>query len=338
MASIRKLIKGKTMLLSVENLKSEFPVKGGIVKATEDVSFTVDLGQTLAIVGESGSGKSVTALSIMGLLPPPGRISAGSIRFAGKELLQLDPSAYRAMRGSEMAMIFQEPMTSLNPVYRVGEQIAEAIRTHNDLDKKTARSMTEEILHNVGISSPRQRAQDYPHQMSGGMRQRVMIAMALCCNPRLLIADEPTTALDVTIQAQILDLINRLQSERDMAVLLVTHDLGVVSEVADHVVVMYCGRVVEAAEVRSLFAEPLHPYTLGLLKSVPRIDSDDHERLYMIRGSVPNPQKLPPGCSFSDRCDYCMDICRQERPTPQLVGSHQISCHLYQGNDSRSQL
>ena len=326
------------MLLEVEGLSTEFPIKGGIVKAVDDVSFGVDIRQTLAIVGESGSGKSVTALSIMGLLAAPGRITAGSVRFNGQELLTLDAKRYRSLRGAEMAMIFQEPMTSLNPVYRVGEQIAEAIRTHTDLDKKAADQRVVELLHRVGIPSPEQRARDYPHQMSGGMRQRVMIAMALSCNPRLLIADEPTTALDVTIQAQILDLINRLQAETEMAVLLVTHDLGVVSEVADSVVVMYCGRIVESAGVRALFAEPLHPYTLGLLRSVPQIDDDDSSRLYMIRGSVPNPLELPEGCQFSDRCDYCMAVCRSEVPSTVSVGSHRVACHLYDGTEGGSKL
>jgi len=326
------------MLLSVEHLSTEFPVKGGIVKAVEDVSFAVDSGQTLAIVGESGSGKSVTALSIMGLLTPPGRISAGSVHFADHDLMQISPRQYRALRGSEMAMIFQEPMTSLNPVYRVGEQITEAVRTHTKLKRSAARELAVEMLYRVGIPSPAERARDYPHQMSGGMRQRVMIAMALALNPRLLIADEPTTALDVTIQAQILDLINRLRQETQMAVLLVTHDLGVVSETADLVVVMYCGSIVETASVRSLFAQPMHPYTLGLLKSVPQIDSDDSERLYMIRGSVPNPLQLPLGCQFSDRCDYATELCRKERPRTVQVADHQVNCHLYNGSEQGSQL
>jgi peptide/nickel transport system ATP-binding protein len=326
------------MLLSVEHLSTEFPVKGGIVKAVDDVSFAVDSGQTLAIVGESGSGKSVTALSIMGLLTPPGRISAGSVHFAGHDLMQISPKQYRALRGSEMAMIFQEPMTSLNPVYRVGEQITEAVRTHTKLKGSAARELAVEMLYRVGIPSPAERARDYPHQMSGGMRQRVMIAMALALNPRLLIADEPTTALDVTIQAQILDLINRLRLETQMAVLLVTHDLGVVSETADQVVVMYCGSIVETASVRSLFAQPMHPYTLGLLKSVPQIDSDDSERLYMIRGSVPNPLQLPLGCQFSDRCDYASELCHLKRPRTVQVADHQVNCHLYNGSEQGSQL
>jgi len=327
------------MLLQVKNLSTEFPVKGGIVPAVDDVSFSVDQGQTLAIVGESGSGKSVTALSIMGLLAEPGRITSGSIVFEGHELRSLPEKDYRELRGRDMAMIFQEPMTSLNPVYRIGEQIAEAIRTHTELKKAAAWAQAIDLLQRVGIPEAKQRASDYPHQMSGGMRQRVMIAMALACNPHLLIADEPTTALDVTIQAQILDLINRLQAETQMAVLLVTHDLGVVSETADLVVVMYCGRVVESAGVRSLFNTPLHPYTLGLLNSVPQIDAtDDSKHLYMIRGSVPNPLAMPPGCHFSDRCDYCRSICQQETPpTITLGNNHQVACHLYDGLDGSAE-
>jgi peptide/nickel transport system ATP-binding protein len=317
------------MLLSIKNLSTEFPVKKGVVHAVQDVSFEVDTGQTLAIVGESGSGKSVTALSIMGLLAETGIISAGEILFDGRDLRKLSDKEYRALRGNQMAMIFQEPMTSLNPVYRVGDQIVESIMTHTDLKKKAARARAVELLGYVGIPSPAQRARDYPHQMSGGMRQRVMIAMALACNPKLLIADEPTTALDVTIQAQILDLINRLQAENNMAVLLVTHDLAVVSEVADQVAVMYCGQIVEKAEVRSLFRDPMHPYTLGLLKSIPKIEDDDTKRLYMIKGSVPNQLDMPPGCHFSDRCDSCMDICRTQEPGLVTVGDHQVRCLLF---------
>ncbi|MDR2957559.1 MAG: ABC transporter ATP-binding protein [Coriobacteriales bacterium] len=326
------------MLLSVNHLSTEFPIKGGIIKAVDDVSFSVDLGQTLAIVGESGSGKSVTALSIMGLLSPPGYVSGGSVLFDDQSLFELSTKDYRSLRGSAMAMIFQEPMTSLNPVYRVGEQIAETVMAHTDLKRQAAWQLAIEMLHRVGIPSPAERARDYPHQMSGGMRQRVMIAMALACNPRLLIADEPTTALDVTIQAQILDLINRLREETEMAVLLVTHDLGVVSEVADLVVVMYCGSIVESADVRSLFAEPMHPYTLGLLQSVPQIDADDSQRLYMIRGSVPNPLNLPSGCAFCDRCDYALESCRLVKPETVSVGAHLVTCHLYDGSEQSSKL
>lgn len=321
------------MLLSVKNLSTEFPVKKGIVRAVEDVSFDVDQGEILAIVGESGSGKSVTSLSIMGLLAEPGHVAGGSLEFEGKDLATLSEKQYRELRGNDMAMIFQEPMTSLNPVYRVGNQIVEAIRTHEKVSKAEAKDRAVDLLRKVGIPSPEARINDYPHQMSGGMRQRVMIAMALACNPKRLIADEPTTALDVTIQAQILDLLRRLRDDTGMAVLLITHDLGVVSETADRVVVMYCGQVVEEAEVRTLFDHPMHPYTLGLLKSIPRLEDDDSKRLYMIKGMVPNPLEMPPGCHFSDRCDSCMDICRTKVPELVDVDGHKVRCFLYESAD-----
>ena len=321
------------MLLSVKNLSTEFPVKKGIVRAVEDVSFDVDQGEILAIVGESGSGKSVTSLSIMGLLAEPGHVAGGSLEFEGKDLATLSEKQYRELRGNDMAMIFQEPMTSLNPVYRVGNQIVEAIRTHEKVSKAEAKDRAVDLLRKVGIPSPEARINDYPHQMSGGMRQRVMIAMALACNPKLLIADEPTTALDVTIQAQILDLLRRLRDDTGMAVLLITHDLGVVSETADRVVVMYCGQVVEEAEVRALFDHPMHPYTLGLLKSIPRLEDDDTKRLYMIKGMVPNPLEMPPGCHFSDRCDSCMDICRTQMPKLVDAGGRKVRCFLYEDAD-----
>ena len=324
------------MLLSVKNLSTEFPVKKGIVKAVEDVSFDVDAGEILAIVGESGSGKSVTSLSVMGLLAEPGHVAGGSMEFEGKDLVHLSERDYRALRGNDMAMIFQEPMTSLNPVYRVGKQIVEAIRTHENVSKKEARERAIDMLRKVGIPSPEKRIDDYPHQMSGGMRQRVMIAMALSCNPKLLIADEPTTALDVTIQAQILDLLRRLRDDTGMAVLLITHDLGVVSETADRVVVMYCGQVVEEAEVRTLFDHPMHPYTLGLLKSIPRLEDDDSKRLYMIKGMVPNPLEMPPGCHFSDRCDSCMDICLEKIPNMVDIVGHKVRCFLYENADGEA--
>ena len=324
------------MLLSVRNLCTDFPVKRGIVHAVEDVSFDVDAGEILAIVGESGSGKSVTSLSVMGLLAEPGHVAGGSMEFEGKDLVHLSERDYRALRGNDMAMIFQEPMTSLNPVYRVGKQIVEAIRTHENVSKKEARERAIDMLRKVGIPSPEKRIDDYPHQMSGGMRQRVMIAMALSCNPKLLIADEPTTALDVTIQAQILDLLRRLRDDTGMAVLLITHDLGVVSETADRVVVMYCGQVVEEAEVRTLFDHPMHPYTLGLLKSIPRLEDDDSKRLYMIKGMVPNPLEMPPGCHFSDRCDSCMDICREKIPNLVDIDGHKVRCFLYENADGEA--
>ena len=321
------------MLLSVKNLSTEFPVKKGIVRAVEDVSFDVDQGEILAIVGESGSGKSVTSLSIMGLLAEPGHVAGGSLEFEGKDLATLSEKQYRELRGNDMAMIFQEPMTSLNPVYRVGNQIVEAIRTHEKVSKAEAKDRAVDLLRKVGIPSPEARINDYPHQMSGGMRQRHGDHHALACNPKLLIADEPTTALDVTIQAQILDLLRRLRDDTGMAVLLITHDLGVVSETADRVVVMYCGQVVEEAEVRTLFDHPMHPYTLGLLKSIPRLEDDDSKRLYMIKGMVPNPLEMPPGCHFSDRCDSCMDICRTKVPELVDVDGHKVRCFLYESAD-----
>ena len=324
------------MLLSVKNLSTEFPVKKGIVRAVEDVSFDVDAGEILAIVGESGSGKSVTSLSVMGLLAEPGHVAGGSMEFEGKDLTKLSEKQYRELRGNDMAMIFQEPMTSLNPVYRVGKQITEAIRTHEKVSKAEAKTRAVDLLRKVGIPSPEARINDYPHQMSGGMRQRVMIAMALACNPKLLIADEPTMALDVTIQAQILDLLRRLRDDTGMAVLLITHDLGVVSETADRVVVMYCGQVVEEADVRELFDHPMHPYTLGLLKSIPRLEDDDTKRLYMIKGMVPNPLEMPPGCHFSDRCDSCMDICRQQIPDLVDLDGHKVRCFLYENAEGEA--
>ena len=316
------------MLLDVKNLETEFKVKRGTVKAVNGVSFQVDKGEILAVVGESGSGKSVTSLSIMGLIRDPGRVSGGEILFNGEDLLKKNHKEMEKIRGDRISMIFQEPMTSLNPVYRIKDQIMENILTHEKVSKEEAYKRAVKMLELVGIPDPEKRAHDYPHQMSGGMRQRVMIAMALSCHPELLIADEPTTALDVTIQAQILDLINRLRNELGMAVLLITHDLGVVAETADRVVVMYCGRVVEQASVMQLFTKPLHPYTRGLMDSIPRLD-EDRERLYMIKGIVPDPTNLPKGCPFADRCDHCMDKCREHMP--KLVETEvgrQVRCFL----------
>lgn len=318
------------MLLEVNHLITEFKLKRGIVRAVDDISFSIDKGEILAIVGESGSGKSVTSLSIMGLLQYPGRIVGGEIRFKSQDLSKLSRKELQAVRGSQISMIFQEPMTSLNPVMRIKDQIMENIMTHMQLSKREALERTIEMLDTVGIPSAAQRANDYPHQMSGGMRQRVMIAMALACEPELLIADEPTTALDVTIQAQILELLNRMREKFHMAILLITHDLGVVSESADRVIVMYCGKVMEEADVRSLFARPLHPYTVGLLQSIPQMDDDSDKRLYMIKGMVPNPLDMPPGCPFSDRCDHSIKRCTQEMPELQEVDGHKVRCFLYE--------
>ncbi len=317
------------MLLEVNNLKTEFQLKKGIVRAVDNVSFEIDKGEILAIVGESGSGKSVTSLSIMGLLQEPGRVAGGEILYNGEDLLQKSKKEMQAIRGDKISMIFQEPMTSLNPVYKIKDQIMESIMTHMDISKKEAYQRAVEMLNIVGIPSPEERANDYPHQMSGGMRQRVMIAMALSCNPELLIADEPTTALDVTIQAQILELLYQMREKFNMAVLLITHDLGVVAEAADRVVVMYCGKVVEQAEVKALFKNPMHPYTLGLLKSIPRLDDNGEERLYMIRGMVPNPLNMPKGCPFSDRCDKCMERCTRHMPALTEHDGHKVRCFLY---------
>ena len=316
------------MLLEVKDLETEFKVKRGTVKAVNGVSFEVDKGEILAVVGESGSGKSVTSLSVMGLIRDPGRVAGGEILFNGENLLKKSTKEMQAVRGDKISMIFQEPMTSLNPVYRVKDQIMETILTHTTMNKKEALKRAIEMLDLVGIPAPEQRVNDYPHQMSGGMRQRVMIAMALPCDPELLIADEPTTALDVTIQAQILDLINRLREKLGMAVLLITHDLGVVAETADKVVVMYCGRVVEQATVEQLFTKPLHPYTQGLLDSIPKMD-EDRERLYMIKGIVPDPIHLPKGCSFADRCDKCMEKCREHMPKLSVTeDGRKVRCFL----------
>ncbi|PHV71001.1 peptide ABC transporter ATP-binding protein [Sporanaerobium hydrogeniformans] len=316
------------MLLEVKNVKTEFKMKKGMVKAVNDVSFQCEKGEILAIVGESGSGKSVTSLSIMGLLARNAKVTEGEILFKGENLLDKSASEMRAIRGNQISMIFQEPMTSLNPVLRIGDQLTESIILHMKLSKQEAMQRAVEMLELVGIPSPSQRVKDYPHQMSGGMRQRVMIAMALACNPELLIADEPTTALDVTIQAQILDIIYRLREKLGMAVLLITHDLGVVAEAADRVVVMYCGKVVEEAKVEELFEKPLHPYTMGLLASIPRAD-EDKEKLYMIKGMVPNPMNMPAGCAFSDRCEKCMSICKEQEPAIREKDGRKVRCHLY---------
>ena len=309
-------------LLEVGELGTWFYTRQGIVKAVDGVQFGVAAGETLAIVGESGCGKSMTALSLMRLIPdPPGRIVSGSVKLAGKDLLKLSEREMRGVRGNEISMIFQEPMTSLNPVMTIGKQISEALILHRALDKKGAWKRAVEMLDLVKIPEPAQRAKEYPHQLSGGMRQRAMIAMALACNPKVLIADEPTTALDVTIQAQILELILELQREFGTAVILITHDLGVVAETAQRVIVMYAGRKVEEAEVGELFARPLHPYTSGLMASIPRLDllrganRADADRLQEIPGIVPPLFALPAGCAFAPRCAKADDKCRVDRPT-----------------------
>ena len=322
-----------THLLEVNNLQTHFPTRSGLVRAVDGVSFHLDRGELLGLVGESGCGKSITALSVMRLIAPPGKIVSGEILFDGKDLLRLSDSEMRQMRGDDIAMIFQDPMTSLNPVYTVGEQIAEALRLHRKMSRKQARQATIEAMREVAIPDPARRLDDYPHQLSGGMRQRIMIAMALACNPKLLIADEPTTALDVTIQAQILELLDDLRKQRELAVLLITHDLGVVAEVADRVAVMYTGRIVEESPVDELFARPKHPYTEGLLRSVPKLTGEHaakKERLETIEGIVPRPTDLPPGCHFAPRCPHRMPRCTQEEiPLYQLEGGVEVRCVLY---------
>jgi peptide/nickel transport system ATP-binding protein len=309
------------LALEVEDLQTYFYTRAGLVKAVDGVSFKLKRGETLAIVGESGCGKSVTALSLMRLVAdPPGRIVGGSIRLSGTDLVQLDENAMRAIRGNRIAMIFQEPMTSLNPVMTIGRQISEALILHQDMTRAQALARTIQMLGLVGIPEPEQRAKEYPHQLSGGMRQRAMIAMAVACNPEVLIADEPTSALDVTIQAQILEVIAKLRRELGTAVILITHDLGIVAETAEHVIVMYAGRKVEEGDVRSVFADPQHPYTRGLIHSIPRLalmrsgGAAQPERLQEIPGMVPALSNLPPGCAFAPRCPLASDICRREVP------------------------
>lgn len=316
----------KKPVLEVKNLKTYFYTDDGIVKAVDGVSFEVYQGETLGIVGESGCGKSVTSLSIMRLLDEKGEIAGGEIYFRGKNLLSLSEEEMRKIRGNDMAMIFQEPMTALNPVYTVGDQIMEAILLHQDVDKEKAREMAIEMLKKVGIPEPEKRVDEYPHELSGGMRQRAMIAMALSCNPTILFADEPTTALDVTIQAQILELMLDLQKEYGMSIIMITHDLGVIAEMADRVVVMYAGKVVEYTDIRTLFKDPKHPYTWGLMNAIPRLD-EDKEVLYNIPGVVPDPLDFPKGCRFHTRCALATEKCKMEEPQLEEIESgHKVAC------------
>jgi oligopeptide/dipeptide ABC transporter ATP-binding protein len=323
----------KRHLLDVQNLKTYFYTFEGIAKAVEDVSFYLDAGETLGLVGESGCGKSVTALSIMRLIKdPPGRIVEGGIFFEGADLVKLSEHKMRSIRGARISMIFQEPMTSLNPVYTIGHQIAEMYSIHRRLNQKVSWERAVETLRQVQMPSPVKRAGEYPHQLSGGMRQRAMIAMAMACNPKILIADEPTTALDVTIQAQILDLMLKLKEDFGAAVLIITHDLGVVAEIAQRIVVMYAGRVVEEGTTRDIFENPRHPYTRGLLRSVPRLGERSRKgrtRLVEISGIVPSLYDLPQGCSFHPRCGHVMTVCREKRPEfVDLGGIHRMRCYL----------
>ena len=319
-------------LLEVANLRTWFESQGGAIRAVDGVDFTLGVGRTLGIVGESGSGKSVTALSIMRLVEPPGRIHEGSsVVFDGRELTTLPERQLESIRGADISMVFQEPMTALNPVFTVGDQIAEAVRLHQKVDHQAGMNRAIEMLRLVGISDPKRRASQYPHELSGGMRQRVMIAMALSTSPELLIADEPTTALDVTIQAQILKLMRNLKGEFGSAILLITHDLGVVAEMCDSVAVMYAGRIVEQASTEELFASPKHPYTQGLLASIPRLGKKQ-ERLHVITGSVPNPLAVPPGCAFRPRCP--IKAPRSDRDVPSLKANgsveHLVACWQYE--------
>ena len=319
-------------ILKVENLKTTFATKAGAVRAVDGVSYEISRGKTVGIVGESGCGKSVTSFSVMRLLTPPGKVTSGRVYFNGEDLLALPADKMRAVRGKDIAMIFQEPMTALNPVLTINFQISEQIAAHESISKAEARRRSIDLLALVGIPAPEKRVDDFPHQLSGGMRQRAMIAMALSCRPKLLIADEPTTALDVTIQAQILDLLQRLQEEFGMAMQFITHDLGVISEIADRVVVMYAGTIVEDADADALFKHPRHPYTVGLLGSMPRLDQTV-SRLPTIPGTVPSPMALPPGCRFQNRCPRASARCREDEP--KLVpmddaGDHRAACfHPY---------
>lgn len=313
-------------LLDISDLKVTFGTRYGTVTALDSVSFHVDQGETLGIVGESGCGKSITALSLMGLIPtPPGKIAAGSIKFLGNELIGLPPAQLRSLRGSDMAMIFQEPMTSLNPVLTVGDQIAEAITLHQNLDHENAFKQAIELLDRVGIPSPEKRARDFPHQLSGGMRQRVMIAMAVSCRPKILIADEPTTALDVTVQAQIFDLLNEVQREFGAAIILITHDMGAISEMADRVAVMYAGRIIEEGRADDILDHPQHPYTRGLISCIPSL-YQTQDRLREIPGIVPPLHELGAGCAFAKRCDHAFDRCLTALPSLSTAGHHPNAC------------
>jgi len=317
-------------LLEVDDLRMHFHTRDGVVKAVDGVSYTLDSGETLGVVGESGSGKSVHALTMMGLVPmPPGRVEGGDVRFKGRSLITMSEAERRKIRGNEIAMIFQDPMTSLNPVYRVGRQLAEPLIIHKGMHKKEARARAVELLRLVGIPHPESRVKDYPHQFSGGMRQRVMIAMALACDPDILIADEPTTALDVTIQAQIIELMQEIQKRTNSAIIMITHDLGVVADVADKVLVMYAGKPAEYGTCDEIFYRPSHPYTWGLMDSIPRHDITEKNALCPIKGQPPSLIGAPDACTFAPRCPYAQDICRTKNPPLRVLdGSHAAACHF----------
>ena len=319
-----------THLLEVDDLKMYFHTRDGVVRAVDGVSYTLDPGETLGVVGESGSGKSVTVMTIMGLIAmPPGKIEGGDVRYRGKSLLKMTPKEMQEIRGNDIAMVFQDPMSSLNPVYKIGRQVGEGLRIHRGYSKKEAEARAVELLDMVGIPNPEQRVKDYPHQFSGGMRQRVMIAMALACDPDILIADEPTTALDVTIQAQIIELMKEMQQKNGNAIIMITHDLGVVADMADKIMVMYAGRPVEFGTADEIFYEPLHPYTWGLHNSIPEQTIDEKRPLTPIKGNPPSLVNLPAGCSFAPRCPFAKAICQKERP-PKYEAStgHYAFCHF----------
>ncbi len=321
------------VMLEVKNLKTYFNIEEGLVPAVDDVDFQLSARETLAIVGESGSGKSVTSLSILRLIKEPGKIVGGNIMYLGKDILKMKEKEIRSIRGNEISMIFQEPMTSLNPVFTVGRQISEVIMIHQKLKKQEALQKAVELIKLVGIPNPDKCVDNYPHQLSGGMKQRIMIAIALACNPKILIADEPTTALDVTIQSQILNLMKELKEKLGTAIILVTHDLGVVAQLSDNIMVMYAGKAVEYGPTLEIFKDPLHPYTEGLLNSIPKID-EELNRLKIIRGTVPSPFKLPEGCKFSTRCDYVMDICKEREPEYiTLASGRKVRCWKVTGDE-----
>jgi oligopeptide/dipeptide ABC transporter ATP-binding protein len=323
------------VLLQVSDLKTCFFTQEGIVPAVDGISFEIHTGETVGLVGESGSGKSMTALSLLRLIPdPPGKIVSGAIRYGGEDLMKKSEAQMRSIRGNHISMIFQEPMTSLNPVFSIGYQIQEVLRRHQGMSRKSAREKSVNLLHSVGFAMPEKQIDHYPHQLSGGMRQRAMIAMALSCQPGLLIADEPTTALDMTIQAQILAIMAALREKTGMSILLITHDLGVVSELADRVIVMYAGKIVETAPVVALFSDPKHPYTQGLLKSIPSIH-ESRDRLHVIPGAVPKPTNFPAGCRFHPRCGHAMAVCGQEAPTLTPVGADRSVCCWQAGSSGK---
>jgi len=322
-------------VLSVRNLQVEFASRRGTLRAIDGVSFDIAKGEVLGVVGESGAGKSVTGLSVIGLIDPPGRISGGEIRLAGLRIDNLPPEEMRRIRGKRIGMIFQDPLTSLNPLYKVGDQIVETIRTHLNLSEQAARRRAIELLAEVGIPAPDKRIDGYPHEFSGGMRQRVVIALAICAEPELIIADEPTTALDVSVQAQIISLIKRLGRDHGTAVMLVTHDMGVIAETSDRVAVMYAGRVAEIGPVQDVVRNPLHPYAKGLMGAIPTLAGED-KRLVQIPGSMPRLSAIPRGCSFNPRCERAFDRCRVERPEPLPRGAQAVACHLYDGAQAES--